>query len=126
MAAEQVAVTPVEVATYVAAGKIRPLAVMSEERIKAGWENVPTLKERNVDLVINGWRGIAAPKGTPPEVIAVLRTAIGKTMQDPALRQTMAKQNMGEGYLDEPAFKRVIARDNATFKQLITRLGIKT
>lgn len=122
---EAVAVTPVEVATYVAAGKIRPLAVMSEERIKAGWENVPTLKERNVDLVINGWRGIAAPKGTPPEVIAVLRAAIAKTMQDPALRQTMAKQNMGEGYLDEPVFKRLIARDNATFKQLITRLGIK-
>ncbi|MFJ4291054.1 tripartite tricarboxylate transporter substrate binding protein [Cupriavidus sp. NPDC089707] len=123
---EAVAVTPVEVATYVAAGKIRPLAVMSEQRIKAGWENVPTLKERKVDLVINGWRGIAAPKGTPPEVVAVLRAAIAKTMQDPAMRQTLAKQNMGEGYLDEPDFKRVIARDNATFKELITRLGIKT
>ena len=123
---EAVAVTPVEVATYVAAGKIRPLAVMSEQRIKAGWEKVPTLKERNVDLVINGWRGIAAPKGTPPEVVAVLRASIEKTMQEPALRETMAKQNMGEGYLDEAAFKRLIARDNATFKQLIAKLDIKT
>ncbi|MCT9117617.1 tripartite tricarboxylate transporter substrate binding protein [Cupriavidus gilardii] len=123
---EAVAVTPVEVATYVAAGKIRPLAVMSEQRIKAGWENVPTLRERNVDLVIHGWRGIAAPKGTPPEVVARLGSAIAKTMQDPALRETMAKQNMGEGYLDEAAFKRVIARDNATFKALIEKLGIKT
>ncbi|KAA0180419.1 tripartite tricarboxylate transporter substrate binding protein [Cupriavidus gilardii] len=123
---EAVAVTPVEVATYVAAGKIRPLAVMSEQRIKAGWENVPTLKERNVDLVIHGWRGIAAPKGTPPDVVARLGSAIAKTMQDPALRETMAKQNMGEGYLDEAAFKRVIARDNATFKALIEKLGIKT
>ncbi len=123
---EAVAVTPVEVATYVAAGKIRPLAVMSEQRIKAGWENIPTLKERNVDLVIHGWRGIAAPKGTPPEVVARLGSAIAKTMQDPALRETMARQNMGEGYLDEAAFKRVIARDNATFKALIEKLGIKT
>lgn len=123
---EAVAVTPVEVATYVAAGKIRPLAVMSEQRIKAGWENIPTLKERNVDLVIHGWRGIAAPKGTPPDVVARLGSAIAKTMQDPALRETMAKQNMGEGYLDEAAFKRVIARDNATFKALIEKLGIKT
>ncbi|MDW3684181.1 hypothetical protein RA280_20985 [Cupriavidus sp. CV2] len=46
-------------------------------------------------------------------------------MQEPALRETMAKLNMGEGYLDEPAFKRVIARDNATFKQLINKLDIK-
>ncbi|GLC98006.1 hypothetical protein Tamer19_74150 [Cupriavidus sp. TA19] len=75
--------------------------------------------------MINGWRGIAAPKGTPPEVVAVLRAAIAKTMQEPGLRETMAKQNMGEGYLDEPDFKRVIARDNATFKQLINRLNIK-
>ncbi|MFC5521805.1 Bug family tripartite tricarboxylate transporter substrate binding protein [Polaromonas jejuensis] len=122
---EAVAVTPVEVATYVAAGKIRPLAVIADQRIQAGWENVPTLKERKIDLSIGGWRGLAAPKNTPPEVLAMLRTAIAKTLQDPALRETMAKQNMGEGYLDEPAFKALIARNNATFKQLITRLDIK-
>ena len=53
---EAVAVTPVEVATYVAAGKIRPLAIMAEQRIQAGWEAVPTLKERGIDLLIGGWR----------------------------------------------------------------------
>ena len=122
---EAVAVTPVEVATYVAAGKIRPLAVMSEQRIAAGWEAVPTLKERKIDLVIGGWRGLAAPKGTPPEVVAVLRNAIAKTLQEPALRDTMARQNMGEGYLDQADFNALIARDNATFKQLVEKLGIK-
>ena len=122
---EAVAVTPVEVATYVAAGKIRPLAVMADQRIQAGWGSVPTLKERKIDLSIGGWRGLATPKNTPPEVLAVLRAATAKMLQDPALRETMTKQNMGEGYLDEPAFKALIARDNATFKQLITRLDIK-
>jgi len=123
---EAVAVTPVEVATYVGAGKIRPLAVMADQRIQAGWEKVPTLKERRIDLSMGGWRGLAAPKNTPPEVLAMLRSAMAKTLQEPALRETMAKQNMGEGYLDEPAFKALIARDNATFKQLIARLDIKS
>ncbi|NYE22102.1 tripartite tricarboxylate transporter substrate binding protein [Pigmentiphaga litoralis] len=122
---EAVAVTPVEVATYVAAGKIRPLAVMADKRIAAGWEQVPTLRERQIDLVIQGWRGLAAPKGTPPEVLAVLRNAMVKALQEPVLRQTMAKQNMGEGYLDEAAFKALIAQDNATFRELINKLGIK-
>ncbi|BEP66915.1 MULTISPECIES: tripartite tricarboxylate transporter substrate binding protein [Variovorax] len=122
---EAVAVTPVEVATYVAAGKVRPLAVMADKRIAAGWEQVPTLRERQIDLVIQGWRGLAAPKGTPPEVLAVLRNAMVKALQEPALRETMAKQNMGEGYLDEAAFKALIARDNASFRQLIHKLGIK-
>jgi tripartite-type tricarboxylate transporter receptor subunit TctC len=75
---------------------------------------------------VRGWRGLAAPQNTPPEVLAVLRNAMARTLQEPALRATMAKQNMGEGYLDEAAFKALIARDNATFKQLITRLDIKS
>lgn len=122
---EAVAVTPVEVATYVAAGKIRPLAIMGDKRIQAGWEQVPTLKERGIDLVIGGWRGLAAPRNTPPEIIQQLRTVMARTLQEPELRATMAKQNMGEGYLDQPAFLEVIARDNATFRQLVNKLGIK-
>ena len=64
----------------------------------------------------------AAPVEPPPEA---LRAAMAKTMQEPLLRETMAKQNMGEGYLDAPEFKALIARDNAFFRQLIERLGIK-
>lgn len=122
---EAVAVTPVEVATYVAAGKIRPLAIMADRRIGAGWESVPTLKERGIELLIGGWRGLAAPRNTPDTVVQTLRKAMALTLQDPALRETMAKQNMGEGYLDQPEFKAVIERDNAVFKQLVTKLGIK-
>ena len=43
-----------------------------------------------------------------------------------ALRDTMARQNMGEGYLDETAFKALIAHNKANFKQPITRLDIKS
>lgn len=122
---EAVAVTPVEVATYVAAGKIRPLAIMADRRIGAGWENVPTLKERGIDLLIGGWRGLAAPRNTPDTVVQTLRKAMALTLKEPALRDTMAKQNMGEGYLDQPEFKTVIDRDNMVFKQLVNKLGIK-
>ena len=122
---EAVAVTPVEVATYVAAGKIRPLAIMAEQRIQAGWEAVPTLKERGIDLLIGGWRGLAVPRNTPDAVVQTLRKAMALTLKNPVLRETMAKQNMGEGYLDQPEFKAVIDRDNAVFKQLVDKLGIK-
>ncbi len=122
---EAVAVTPVEVATYVAAGKIRPLSITAAQRIQAGWEAVPTLKERGIDLLIGGWRGLAVPRNTPDAVVQTLRKAMALTLKDPVLRETMAKQNMGEGYLDQPEFKAVIDRDNAVFKQLVDKLGIK-
>ncbi|MVW79694.1 Bug family tripartite tricarboxylate transporter substrate binding protein [Bordetella sp. 02P26C-1] len=122
---QAVAVTPVEVANYVAAGKIRPLAIMADKRIGAGWENVPTLQERGIDLLIGGWRGLAVPRGTPDAVVQKLREAMATTLQAPALRKTMAELNMGEGYLDQADFQAVIERDNAVFKALVDKLGIK-
>lgn len=120
---DAVTVSPAEVYAYVSAGKLKTLAVMADQRVK-GFENVPTLKERKVDLSIGTWRGIGAPKGTPPEVISVLRTAAAKTAAEPALREMMDKQNLGFAYADQDEFRAAIAKDDAYFKALIARLGL--
>lgn len=122
---QALSLTPPDIAAFVADGKVRPLAVMGDARIGSGWEQVPTLKERGIDLVITGWRGLAAPKNTPPEVVNVLRQAIAKCMQEPVLKQAMLKMNLKEGYLDQPEFRKVIDHDNAMYKQLINKLGLK-
>lgn len=59
-------------------GKLRTLAVMADKRVK-GFEGAPTLKERDIDLSLGTWRGLAAPKGTPADVLAVLREATRKS-----------------------------------------------
>jgi tripartite-type tricarboxylate transporter receptor subunit TctC len=119
-----VSVSPAEVTTYVQSGKLKTLAVMSDQRVK-GFENVPTLKERGIDLSIYTWRGIAAPKGTPPEVVAKLKDVAAKTMNEPVLKDTMDKQNMGAAWADDVQFRAAMAKDNAYFKQLMTKLNIK-
>lgn len=121
---DAVAVSPAEVTTYVQAGKLKTLAVMAEQRVK-GFEKVPTLKERNIDLVIGTWRGIAAPKNTPPEVIAYLKNRSQKAANEPAFREVLEKQNLGFAYADDVAFKATMAKDNAHFKSLVTKLDIK-
>ena len=121
---DSVAVSPAEVTTYVAAGKLKMLAVMADQRVK-GFEKVPTLKERNIDLTIGTWRGIAAPKNTPPEVVAYLKKLALNASNEPAFRETLDKQNLGFAYADDVAFKQVMAKDDAYFKTLITKLGIK-
>ena len=122
---DAVAVSPAEVTTHVQSGKLKTLAVMAEQRVK-GFEKVPTLKERGIDLVIGTWRGIAAPKGTPPQVVAYLKDLALKASGEPAFRETLDKQNLGFVYADDQAFKAKIMKDNAYFKDLITKLGIKT
>lgn len=121
---DAVAVSPAEVTTFVQSGKLKTLAVMADQRVK-GFEKVPTLKERGIDLVIGTWRGLAAPKNTPPQVIAYLKDLALKASSEPAFRETLDKQNLGFVYADDAAFKAKIAKDNEYFKALIAKLGIK-
>jgi len=121
---DAVAVSPAEVTVHVSGGKLKTLAVMADQRVK-GFESVPTLKERGVDLSIGTWRGLGAPKGTPPDVVALLKNVTAKAMTEPVLKDTMEKQNMGTSWADEAAFRAAMQKDNVYFKQLMTKLNIK-
>ena len=121
---DAVAVSPGEVAAHVQGGKLKMLAVMADQRLKA-FDKVPTLKERKVDLSIGTWRGLAVPKATPAAVTDVLRAATRKAADDPALRETLEKLNLGFAYLDAAEFGQAMQRDHEYFKQLVQKLGIK-
>jgi tripartite-type tricarboxylate transporter receptor subunit TctC len=121
---DAVAVSPGEVAAHVHTGKLKTLAVMSEQRVK-GFDNVPTFKERGIDLVIGTWRGLAAPKGTPPDVIVVLTEATRLSANEAVLRDSLDRLSMGYSYADAETFRAGMKRDNEVFKQLVTKLGIK-
>jgi tripartite-type tricarboxylate transporter receptor subunit TctC len=121
---DAVAVSPAEVSTYVQAGKLKMLVLMADKRM-AAFDKVPTAKERGIDISIGTWRGLGAPKNTPPEVMAKLRDIAAKTAREPLLREVMDKQNLGYVYTDGAAFKETLAKDNEYFKALITKLGIK-
>lgn len=121
---DAVAVSPGEVATHVSSGKLRTLAVFADKRLK-GFDNVPTLKERGIDLSLATWRGLAAPKGTPPEVLAVLADATRKVAAEPSLKETLDRLSMGQAYLEAEAFRAKMKTQNDFFKQLVPRLNIK-
>ncbi|HEV7578497.1 MAG TPA: tripartite tricarboxylate transporter substrate binding protein [Caldimonas sp.] len=121
---DAVAVSPGEVATHVQSGKLRTLVVMADRRLK-GFDNVPTLKERGIDLSIGTWRGLAAPKGTPPDVLAVLAEATRKSADEPVLKDALDRLSMGYSYADAETFRAGMKRDNEVFRQLVTTLGIK-
>lgn len=121
---DAVTVSPAEVATHVASGKLRLLAVAADARLK-GFPNVPTLNERGVPVAIGAWRGLGVPKATPAEAVAVLRTAAQKTMAEPAMQEAMAKLNLGYAYADEAGFRATMQRDNEAFKVLVPKLGLK-
>jgi tripartite-type tricarboxylate transporter receptor subunit TctC len=121
---DAVAVSPGEVSAHIAGGKMKMLAVMADQRLK-GFEKVPTLKERKIDLSIGAWRGMAAPKGTPPEVLAALRAATKKAAEEPSFKESLDRLNLGYSYADADAFTASMRKDSDMFKLLVAKLGLK-
>ena len=121
---DAVAVSPGEVAAHVQSGKLRTLVVMADKRLK-GFDSVPTLKERGIDLSIGTWRGLAAPKGTPADVLAVLSEATRKSAEEPLLKDALDRLSMGYSYADAETFRADMRRDNEQFKLLVNKLGLR-
>ena len=119
---DAITVSPGEVAQHVAAGKLRTLAVMADQRVGGMFEKVPTLKERGVDLTVGVWRGLAVPKTTPPEIVAQLSDVARKAAEDAGFRDTLTKASLGWAYADAAAFQAVIDKDRAFYAALVPKL----
>jgi tripartite-type tricarboxylate transporter receptor subunit TctC len=107
----------------VEAGKLRILCVTSDKRI-ALLPNVPTAKEQgyNVDYVI--WRGIAGPKGMPPQVVATLEKAIRETVEGPEFKAAGEKLGFTPAYLPSGKFGELIARTDQEDAEIMKRLEL--
>ena len=71
---------------YIQSGKLRALAVTSPKRQKL-LPGVPSMAEFLPGYEANGWYGLVAPKGTPPDVIATLNREVNSALADPATRK---------------------------------------
>jgi hypothetical protein len=72
------------------------------------------------------WRGIAAPKGTPKEVIARLEDAVRKVVASPQFKEHSAKLGFEPAFLGAGDFGQFIAKDDEVIAKLMSQLGTKT
>lgn len=68
---------PGDVMSFIDAGEYKPIIVMTEDRIE-GFEDVPTTKEKNLDVTSGYWRGVWVKAGTPDYAIDYLSEIIKK------------------------------------------------
>jgi tripartite-type tricarboxylate transporter receptor subunit TctC len=78
---------------FVSAGRLRMLAATGAARSPA-FPNVPTLKEQGFALDVESWSGALAPAGTPAAVITRLNADIVALLQQPEIRDMLARQGM--------------------------------
>jgi len=82
------------IAALVQAGKVRLLAVLSEERSPV-FPAVPTFKEAGYPGVESSvWYGLMAPASTPPEIVRKLNGEINALLALPEMKEFLAKQGL--------------------------------
>jgi tripartite-type tricarboxylate transporter receptor subunit TctC len=80
--------------TFVNSGKLKMLAVMSEQRSSA-FPSVPTLRELGLPgLVVETWYGVFAPAGTAPDIVARVNSDLNVLLQRADVREGLAKQGL--------------------------------
>jgi tripartite-type tricarboxylate transporter receptor subunit TctC len=108
---------------YVAAGKLRALAVTTATR-SALLPQLPSVGEVVPGYEASVWFGIGAPAGTPTGVIATLNAAVIAALADPKIKARLADFG-GEALALQPSdFGRLVADDTAKWAKVIRAAGI--
>ncbi|HEX4041274.1 MAG TPA: tripartite tricarboxylate transporter substrate binding protein [Xanthobacteraceae bacterium] len=109
---------------FIRAGKLQPLAVTTTTRSPALPE-VPTVAETVPGFEASSWFGVAAPKGTPTNVVALLNRQINAGLADPTIKARLA--DMGGMLLTgSPAdFGKLIASETDKWGKVIREAGIE-
>jgi len=78
---------------HMRAGRLVGLGQTGSQRWPAT-KDLPTLSEQGYKFEADGWYGVFAPAGTPPEIIDRLNAEINRIQQTPAVREKIEGQNM--------------------------------
>ncbi|MEQ1804528.1 MAG: tripartite tricarboxylate transporter substrate binding protein [Burkholderiaceae bacterium] len=110
---------------YLSTGRVKALAVAAEKRL-AVLPDVPTFQELGYpDIQLFGWQGIAAPTGTPPELVRLLNRAIVKTLSLPDVRDAITATGAEVGGDSPEQFAAYIRAEHARWGKLIADAGIR-
>jgi tripartite-type tricarboxylate transporter receptor subunit TctC len=109
---------------YIKAGKVKVLAVTGAQRTPA-LPDVKTVAESGVPGYESlSWSGIAAPAGTPPEVVARLNREINTILANPEMKQKLAEQGADAVGGTPEAFSAHIARERQKWSKVVRDAAI--
>ncbi len=103
--------------------KFRPLAIMSEERMSV-LPDVPTFKELGFDLVEGAYRGVAAPPGTPDDIVKKAADIFDKIMKDSGVVKKMDENGFKIERMGPEASTELVKKRMALYKDLMTEMGL--
>ena len=109
----------------VKAGKVKPLAVLSDQRFPS-LPDVPTMKEVGIDgMVFNSWAGLLAPAGTPEPIVRRLNEEMVRIVAMPEVRAALQRIDYEPVGSTPEQFAKLIADDVARWTRIVKTSNFK-
>lgn len=106
-------------------GRVRALAVTGDERLRT-LPDVPTFGEAGLaSYQVLNWFGLAAPKGTPAPIVEKMNRLVAQVMQEPAMRDNMARQGAQYRPMSVGQFGDYVRQQEILWAEVGKRVGIK-
>jgi tripartite-type tricarboxylate transporter receptor subunit TctC len=109
---------------HIRAGRLRALGVTTAKRADA-LPDVPAIGETVPGYEVNVWNGIAAPKGTPPEVVGTLNRAVNAVLADQRLEARFAELGGAPMPMTPAEFGALVARETEKWARVVKFSGAK-
>jgi len=113
------------VASQMKASKVRALAASGNKRLSSV-PNVPTFAEAGLPgFGIVNWSGLAAPLGTPKDVVARLNAEVKKALESADMKAFLATLSAEPGGGDPEAFAKLMKDENARWAAVAKKVDIE-
>ena len=109
---------------HIKAGRVKALAVTSLKR-SATLPDVPTLDEVGLKgYEVTAWFGLAAPGGTPREVVIRINQALNKASQDPKTREALESRGATVIQGSPEDFLKFVTNEVEKWGPVVKRAGV--
>jgi tripartite-type tricarboxylate transporter receptor subunit TctC len=111
--------------TQTKGGRARALAVTGAKRSIA-YPDVPTFVELGYpNYTVANWYGLAAPKGTPHDVVDRIYAQVQKALADPGVKERLAQQGAEPLDMNGDAFGRFVKQETQRWTAVSRVAGVK-
>lgn len=110
--------------SMIEAGRVRPLATMSDER-QSMFPDVPTIEEAvGSDWTLSVWRAVVAPDGLPEDIKATLISALETVYNSDEYQSFMEERGFGVMWAAGEEAEKIIAKDDASLGEVMEKAGL--